>query len=320
MSLAAVIRDRHDRALAAGALQPVATTARLIADGGMRFVVRVAVGLEEKAAARARAEAAAAAAAPPRNPFLPYEEALFVAALPPDHVLLFNKFNVIDRHLLIVTRAFEDQETLLTPADWAALWCCLDDVGGLGFYNGGQAAGASQPHKHLQLVPLPLAAEGPALPLAPLLAEALPAEGPGRIAAFAFRHALARLDPRLRGVAAAVRAAACYRALLAEIGIGGDAAPSGAPSGAPGGATDAATDGAPGGSAAGVPARQTGPYNLLVTREWMLIVARRQDALAGISVNALGFAGSLFVRNDADARRIETIGPLNLLAAVAAAH
>lgn len=305
MSLSAVIRDRHDRALAAGALQPVATTARLIADGGMRFVVRVAVGLEEKAAA--------ATAVPPRNPFLPYEEALFVAALPPDHVLLFNKFNVIDRHLLIVTRAFEDQETLLTPADWAALWCCLDDVGGLGFYNGGQAAGASQPHKHLQLVPLPLAAEGPALPLAPLLAEALPAEGPGRIAAFAFRHALARLDPRLRGAAAAARAAACYRALLAEIGIGGDAATDGAPGGAP----DAATDD---GSAAGVPARQTAPYNLLVTREWMLIVARRQDALAGISVNALGFAGSLFVRNDADARRIETIGPLNLLAAVAAAH
>lgn len=304
MSLSAVIRDRHDRALAAGALQPVATTARLIADGGMRFVVRVAVGLEEKAAA--------ATAVPPRNPFLPYEEALFVAALTPDHVLLFNKFNVIDRHLLIVTRAFEDQETLLTPADWAALWCCLDDVGGLGFYNGGQAAGASQPHKHLQLVPLPLAAEGPALPLAPLLAEALPAEGPGRIAAFAFRHALARLDPRLRGAAAAARAAACYRALLAEIGIGGDAATDGAPGGAP----DAATDG----SAAGVPARQTAPYNLLVTREWMLIVARRQDALAGISVNALGFAGSLFVRNDADARRIETIGPLNLLAAVAAAH
>lgn len=301
MSLSAVIRDRHDRALAAGALQPVATTARLIADGGMRFVVRVAVGLEEKAAA--------ATAVPPRNPFLPYEEALFVAALPPDHVLLFNKFNVIDRHLLIVTRAFEDQETLLTPADWAALWCCLDDVGGLGFYNGGQAAGASQPHKHLQLVPLPLAAEGPALPLAPLLAEALPAEGPGRIAAFAFRHALARLDPRLRGAAAAARAAACYRALLAEIGIGGGAT-----------LADAATDGAPGGSAAGVPARQTAPYNLLVTREWMLIVARRQDALAGISVNALGFAGSLFVRNDADARRIETIGPLNLLAAVAAAH
>lgn len=309
MSLSAVIRDRHDRALAAGALQPVATTARLIADGGMRFVVRVAVGLEEKAAARARAAAAAATAAPPRNPFLPYEEALFVAALPPDHVLLFNKFNVIDRHLLIVTRAFEDQETLLTPADWAALWCCLDDVGGLGFYNGGQAAGASQPHKHLQLVPLPLAAEGPALPLAPLLAEALPAEGPGRIAAFAFRHALARLDSRLRGAAAAARAAACYRALLAEIGIGGDAT-----------LADAATDGAPGGSAAGAPARQTAPYNLLVTREWMLIVARRQDALAGISVNALGFAGSLFVRNDADARRIETIGPLNLLAAVAAAH
>ena len=32
----------------------------------------------------------------------------------------------------------------------------LAEFDGLGFYNGGETAGASQPHKHLQIVPLPL--------------------------------------------------------------------------------------------------------------------------------------------------------------------
>jgi ATP adenylyltransferase len=57
---------------------------------------------------------------------------------------------------------------------------------------------------------------------------------------------------------------------------------------------------------------------MLVTRDWMLVIARSRDAVAGISVNALGYAGSLFVRDTDEARLVETIGPLRLLAAVAA--
>lgn len=310
VSLSAAIESRYAEARAAGALCPVATTARLVADGGIGFVVRVATALRGKPAAAP--DPAPDAAAPRRNPFLPYEDALFVAALSPTHVALFNKFNVIDRHLLIVTRAFEDQETLLTPADWEALWCVLDAGDGLGFYNGGQAAGASQPHKHLQRVPLPLAAEGPAIPIAPLLkpllapqlAKMSPAGAePVTLPAFGFRHAVARLDPGLTGAAAAAAAGACYRRLLAAVGIGA--------------AADAAGGIGAAAAAGGGSGRQSAPYNLLVTRTWMLVVARRRDGFAGISVNALGFAGSLFVRDDEEARRVAAIGPLRLLAEVA---
>ena len=40
------------------------------------------------------------------------------------------------------------------------------------------------------------------------------------------------------------------------------------------------------------------PYNLLVTRRWMLRVPRSRERFGTISINALGFAGSLFVRDE----------------------
>ena len=95
------------------------------------------------------------------------------------HVAILNKFNVVDRHLLIVTREFEEQRSLLTPRDFEAWWRCLGEYESIGFYNGGAEAGASQPHKHLQLVPLPLAPLGPAVPIEPLLPE-VPGEQPGQ--------------------------------------------------------------------------------------------------------------------------------------------
>lgn len=39
----------------------------------------------------------------------------------------------------------------------------------LGFYNGESEAGASQPHKHLQVVPLPLGDDGEPVPVEPFL-------------------------------------------------------------------------------------------------------------------------------------------------------
>ncbi|HUM92139.1 MAG TPA: phosphorylase, partial [Candidatus Competibacter sp.] len=62
--------------------------------------------------------------------------------------------------------------------------------------------------------------------------------------------------------------------------------------------------------------RQSGPYNLLVTRDWLLLVPRRQEEFAGISINALGFVGSLFVRNQAQLDTLKSRGPMAVLRAV----
>ena len=58
------------------------------------------------------------------------------------------------------------------------------------------------------------------------------------------------------------------------------------------------------------------PYNLLATRRWMLVVPRRQERYETISVNALGFAGSLYVRNNVELELVRRAGPMNVLRAV----
>ena len=58
------------------------------------------------------------------------------------------------------------------------------------------------------------------------------------------------------------------------------------------------------------------PYNLLLDRDWLMVVPRRHEHWQDISVNALGFAGSLFVRRPAQIEQIRAVGPLALLAAV----
>ena len=52
-------------------------------------------------------------------------------------------------------------------------------------------------------------------------------------------------------------------------------------------------------------------------RRWLLLVPRQQDEWDGISVNALGFAGTLFVKNIQQQARLVEFGPLALLEAVA---
>jgi ATP adenylyltransferase len=184
--------DRAARALARGAVEPIDTELHELRDDGVRFAVRVVAGLARKHAAPPL---------PGGNPFLPYAEDAFVADLSPSHVLLLNKYPVLRRHALVVTRVFEDQEEPLSLADFEALARCRAGLGGLGFYNAGAAAGASQRHKHLQVVSLPLGRGPEALPLGARVAA-------GELPFAHGRAALASDDPR--------ELHAAYRALAGD--------------------------------------------------------------------------------------------------------
>jgi sulfate adenylyltransferase (ADP) / ATP adenylyltransferase len=279
-----------ERARQAGALEPFATTERTVVDGGVRFVVRRAENRARKPAGDNRDEAGRAAKS---NPFIDYDPRLFVADVSATHVCLLNKFPVMASHLLIVTRTPESQESLLTPRDFEALSACLAETEGLGFYNGGKVAGASQPHKHLQLVPLPISREGPALPMETVLAAARQGCLVDAVPGAPFHHAFAWLDPTSeeRPLAAAVHDV--YRGMLDAL-------------------FPAAADGEEKREQ-----HQPGPYNLLVTRRWMLMVPRSAEQFASIPVNALGYAGSFFIWSDAQADALLTHGPMTVLAAVA---
>ncbi len=259
-------RRRAAGALADGALQPIASEAEAIEADGVRFGVRILEG----AAAKDRAASAQRGDDPFRDP----DPRLRVADVSDSHVCLLNKFPVLDGHLLIVTRESAEQESALDAADFEALGACLAEGAALGFYNAGAAAGASQPHRHLQLVRLPLFSGVEAVPVEPLLRSGLPERGLGRAPALPFEHALARTPEE------PAAAHALHRSMLSATGA------------------------------------SAGPYNLLVTRAWTLLVPRTRAAWEGIEVNALGYAGALLVREREALARLRRIGPLALLAAV----
>jgi ATP adenylyltransferase len=212
------------------------------------------------------------------NPFLPYDDDVFVAEISDSHVCLLNKFNVVEHHVLLVTRVFEDQDTLLTQRDFAAMWLCLKEFDGLAFYNAGTLAGASQPHKHLQQVPVPFGAGPERVPIEPLIARAQFTGRWGIIPEFPFVHVLTQVSEfaKLTALDAGRATQSVYTEMLDATG-------------------------------------GTGPYNLLATKDWMFLVPRSKEACDHISVNALGFSGSLLVHNEDELQRVRREGPLAIL-------
>lgn len=278
------IIEQTQHALACHSLQPIPTECQFIAQESIQFLVRVVSNLARKGIAKKKQQDLGQ----DFNPFLPYETDLFVADLSDTHLCLLNKYNVVDYHLLIITRAFEEQETWLARADFEALAACLLEFDSLAFYNSGKLAGASQRHKHLQLVPLPLTPQGRELPIAPALAAAQFEGRVGTIPLFSYRHALVKLNPAcLTSPSAAAQAMLeGYQVLLAAIGRAGWERPAGA-------------------------------YNLLATRQWMLAIPRSQESFASIPVNALGFAGAFLVGNQEQLQLLQKLGPLSVLQQVA---
>lgn len=277
--------EQTEYALRTGALQSIPTDYEFVEQNGISFLVRTLSNLVRKDEAK---QAKSTANGKDFNPFLPYEEDLFVADLSDTHLCLLNKFNVVEHHLLMITRAFEDQENWLTWQDFQAMWMTLAEIDGLAFYNGGKIAGASQKHKHLQLVPLPLAPQKVKLPIENAIAAAKFTGSIGTSPMFPFVHAIAQFDSNwiTSPDNAATATLESYQNLLHAVGIE---------------TNDFKSD------------RQSGAYNLLATRQWMLVVPRLQESFESISVNSLGFAGSLFVRNDEQMQILKSYGPMTIL-------
>ncbi len=108
------------RAAEEGSLLPIPTDLHVVDRDGRPFLVRIVSHFARKP--RPAPELPENAG---RNPFLPYEETLYVSDASPTHVCLLNKFMVVDHHLLIVTREFVHQQTALDRGDFlrsASAW------------------------------------------------------------------------------------------------------------------------------------------------------------------------------------------------------
>jgi ATP adenylyltransferase len=275
-SLWPAIRARSASARAAGVLEPIESRLEEAESAGIAFQLRVVDRAGQKARVRGKRP-------PDFDPFLPWEPALFVCDVSDAYVCLLNRYPALPHHALLTTRAFEEQEEPLGARDFEVLWGCLAERDALVFYNSGPASGGSERHRHLQLAP-PLVAGAFTTPVDAAL-EAVRFDGPmGQASSLRFLHATARLRDlhALPAAEAAASLAALYREMARAF-------------------------------ACDRPGRS---YNLLVTREWMLFVPRSRESWEGVSVNALGFAGALLVR-DADAlARVRAAGPMDVLAHV----
>jgi ATP adenylyltransferase len=175
--------DRAEAALASGAMHSFECAIEYVEDAGVEFALRIATKFPPGETAKGRSDSAPRLA---RDPFDQPEAALIVRDLTPTHRALLNKFSVLREHLLVVTRAHVDQTAPLDARDFEALALVMKDAEVLAFYNGGREAGASQGHKHLQVVTLPLS------PRHSIPMDALLVQDKDRLP---FRHAFTRLAP-----------------------------------------------------------------------------------------------------------------------------
>jgi ATP adenylyltransferase len=255
----------------AGALVPLGTELETLA-GIEPFVVR---RLTSRTPRHLRPEG------PKPNPFLPWDPPLEVAILASGHVLLLNKFPVQPAHLLVISQQWRPQSGWIEPADWQAVATVGRDTGGLWFFNSSATAGASQPHRHLQL--LPRGVGEASCPLAGAFEAQLAGADPWP---WAYRLSR-RLDP-----AGWADLPELYARHCRELGLGGEA-----------------DDPEP-----------RHAYNLLFDDRWFLTVRRVREHCAGFSINGLGFAGYLLCTEHSDRTWLAQHGPWRLLAEVAAAR
>ena len=261
-------------ATASGALVPLDTSlTHLMGEGGSRFELRHLLSATPKHLR---------ASGPKPNPFLPWDHRLEVDRIGDSHVVILNKYPVQTSHMLLITQDWQPQTGWLSMEDWQSLARIDATTTGLWFFNSGPDAGASQPHRHLQLLPR---AAG----------ERICARD-GWFRRCAQDATTSVQDPLLRSSRVAAISSTLtgetlqdlYLALAQDLGLG-----------------HPSTDDCP-----------RGAYNLLLSRDWMAIVRRRREGIRGFSVNALGFAGSLLSTEASDRQWIQDSGPEALLQAV----
>jgi ATP adenylyltransferase len=107
------------------------------------------------------------------DPFENPKGDLFISQIPvedPTHVLVLNKFPIIEGHFILATKEFKTQTDDLEAVDLSTTFACLEswEDGNqnarstklFAFFNSGPHSGASQPHRHIQFLPISGIQEG----------------------------------------------------------------------------------------------------------------------------------------------------------------
>ncbi|KAJ2997607.1 hypothetical protein NUW58_g597 [Xylaria curta] len=154
-NLPVLVKEAFVKAQAGGDLIYYPTQVAILRVGSFALQLRYAPSLAQKPKPPKPVE-------PNARPFNPFENpspALLIAQLPPSHRLILNKFAIVPEHFILATKDFKPQTHLLEADDVDAAYACVQSYCSAGeelfvFFNSGVHSGASQPHRHLQLLPV----------------------------------------------------------------------------------------------------------------------------------------------------------------------
>lgn len=282
------ITTRYDSAQGMKASSFTDTVTEVVEDGGFSYILKIACRLKDKPKAPKDRGAW-------KNPFLPPDEDLYVCQLSDTHSLVLNKFNITAHHVIVITNAFVRQETPLTADDFAATCKVVESMpgdGGMAFFNCGPISGASQPHKHIQCIPLPIAETVESVAVDPpfdaVIQHALTGKKAFEDVLFVeqlpFVHGIIKVDMSEQGIVfekGYTRVLEYIEKLVRQRH----------------GSSWARTD----------------SYNMIMTKHYMMIVPRQAEYFGSVGCNSMGFAGSFFLATQEDIDHVKRFGPTHVL-------
>ena len=213
---------------------------------------------------------------PKRNPFIPWDSRLQIETINNKHTLILNKYPVQLGHILLITNSWKPQNGWLNEDDFEAIINVDNDTTGLWFFNSSKEAGASQPHRHFQL--LPRHANEIICPRYEWFCSLLNDKkyNNSEIAhCISIRRRNKNKDTSMNDLFS------LYKSMVNELNIG----------------------------EINLIDKPLKPYNLLITSEWIALITRKTDRSYGFSINALGFAGYFLGTKRSDVDTLIKFGP-----------
>ncbi|OAA74518.1 Histidine triad-like motif protein [Akanthomyces lecanii RCEF 1005] len=171
-----LVKAAFAKALHEGDLSYFPTHVQDVRVGALSFQLRFSPSLANKPKAPPKQQGTTSSPSP--KPFDPFAYTsppprLFVADVGAAHFLVLNKFAIVPEHFILATRDFKPQTHVLDADDLYATLACIRAYeegsssssahgGGalFAFFNCGAHSGASQPHRHIQLLPVAAMREG----------------------------------------------------------------------------------------------------------------------------------------------------------------
>ena len=214
---------------------------------------------------------------PNQNPFNPWDKILEVDKIGTNHQLILNKYPVQKGHILLITNTWRPQDGWLDINDWIAIQMVNEDTSGLWFFNSSPIAGASQPHRHFQLL-----RRDHGEIICPREKWFLDLENNNDQDSKLKKNAVVS---KFNFLDNSINIYNLYLELSNKIGLG-----------------NPIDDEKP-----------RFPHNILITNNWIAIIKRKYDHVHGFSVNGLGFAGYLLVTEKSNINYLKKFGPEKLL-------